>query len=468
MDAGLGHPKNIPWTQKAFANAAGISPNTPASWLRPDGARELKSKSFEKVFSTFFPLERDALTEPARELRRVFNEANKTAKSIKLALDEKRFSELDVWNAVMRTKNGEFLSVVRGMSNAKGVRFEGFAPGELALTETDEQFFLEIPTTLRSKVESGEINYDIHADGAREFSDTCLESVHDQLPGFDLLGAISKYSELYASRVVEAFESDRVTQKPYNKPKYGVRSVTSHIPANKDETTAGEVHLYRTDFFSHWVISQTFKDMQKQHPEWLTDMSKFPTLSVNGKEVYFPHLTMGIGLNCFIICQPEYGARTTCFTRLGNASSQPRQHNRLHVPVNEGLNTEDYDEERHEVSLNFWWKRMIREELGGDLDLDRFEFEALSVFLDTTVGELGVLGVIVTDYTVAELDVARTKTARDLGREFVGSLIEIPATEVDLIEFVISQPNSVQDFVTYTPHLIDMIVRRRIFQSGKF
>jgi len=110
--------------------------------------------------------------------------------------------------------------------------------------------------------------------------------------------------------------------------------------------------------------------------------------------------------------------------------------------------------------VDIWWKRGIIEELGDAVDLDRFEFEALNVFIANTVGEFGVFGILKTDYSVGDLSEIRNKTSRDRAREFRGELIDVPANPADIINFALGQRNSVNAFVSYTPHLIDMLLLR--------
>lgn len=357
LEKGFGRDDGKKWTHGKFADACGIKLATFSSWTRLSKPYHPDPDAFELIYKTFFPYARDHTSGSATELRRTYNEVTLTKKRRQTELsvvELEKFSQIHVWDSVMKTKSGEFESVVVGNSKAKDLKFGGFAPDELQLIDTGKRFFLKVPDVLRSKVLAGDIDYEIHEPDGLEFPDRSLAQVQDDLHGFDLIGCVSKYAELYANRVVSAFQSETAKHKPYNKPKFGVTSITSHIPSTADETTACEIRLYETDYFTNWVFSQVFKELRQQRPGLVSDLDNYPTLSVAQRDVFFPQLAPSLGLNCFIVSKPPVGQPHLCFTRLHNASSNAIQHNRLHVPVNEGLNTEDRTQNGKNVSVQSW------------------------------------------------------------------------------------------------------------------
>ena len=460
MNAGLGNPDKIAWTQAALAAAAGVGDNTIGRWLSRKPTLP-SPPQFKLVFEALFT-NREARAAPeAKALLSAF-ETVRSAKNLKPvsanAADQPAFSLRQVWNAVLKTRVGEFENIAVGGSKSPDPGMSGYAAGELQLVDSGESFILPVPETLRSTIVSGDIPYDLHGEGA-EISDAALSDVVKALPGYDLLSQIDKHAQAYAQRVIAAFGSPLVTTKPYNKKKFGVRSCHSYTIPGEAERVGTRFELFQTDYFTNWVMSRVLDDLRLEHPDWLAEGSRFPALSVGTSQVYVPQLACALSLACFVIAQPPLESPSLCFTRLARASKNRVQHGKLHIPLNEALNLDYMDDDTDKPSLGLWWQRMVVEEIGYGADVDRFRFKPISVFLDSAVHEFSIFGIITTDYSVDELNQMRNTTSGDRPLEFQGDLIDVPASEPALIQFALGQRRSISEFVTYTPHLIDHLLQ---------
>ncbi|MFT6658552.1 hypothetical protein [Maritalea sp.] len=462
LNAGQGN-KGDKWTNAAFAKATGIGADAIGK-IRSQGQIP-HAATYKKIADVFFLKKNEMNDIDAKAaLHNAWLEVQDSDANRKTAvarIDAESFSLNDVWHQVLRIKTNEFSVPISGASKSSNVNYGGFASDELRLFLGDNKFFIPFTDELVNLVKSKKIKYQINHTGV-DFEDSPLSKCASLADEFDIQGAIEKYRKIYSDLVIAEFASTK-THKPYNMKKLGVWNLTSYIPIDRDETTAATVELYETDYFTNWIMSQVYADIRRKVPYWLDEMTEYPTLEIGNRQFHLPHLTPSIGLNCFIICKPKNGVPKICFTRLKNESSNGIQHGKLHLPVNEGLNHEDIPHGTTDVDLTVWWKRMVAEELGADLNTDKFEFEASNVFVDHTVGEFGVLGILTTEYSVEELNNFRT-SARDGGREFKGSLIGVAATEFDLISWVLGQDNSVNSFVSYTPNLIDILVGKRVLK----
>jgi len=451
------------WTNVAFAEKSGIDDKTISEYRNSD--RVPNKSNFDKIQKVLFPNRVNRKdSELAGRFHKAWLAAKESARKSKTAvarIDLKAYSMRDMWKQMMRLKSNEFSTPVVGASDLSKVRFGGFANDELTLVHTNRKFFIPLTDELITRILDGEISYDINSEG-KDFDECPISQLIPYINKFDIEDRIEHYRKLYAKRIIEAFTST-ARYKPYNKKKLGVWNVSSHIPHDRDETTAATIETYETDYFTNWIMSHVLYDMRKEIPDWLDDLREYPSLNIDGKRIHLPQLTPSLGLNCVIISNTTIGTPKTCFSKLADGSSNDIQHQKVHLPVNEGLNIEDVDPNTGKPSIEIWWKRMLKEEMGADLKLNRFEFEAINVFIDHTVGEFGVFGVLTTDYSIGELNDIRNG-ARDAGREFHKGLIEVAATEYDVLDFVLDQPNSINSFVSYTPHLINTLVEKRILE----
>tara|TARA_R110002095_G_scaffold191909_1_gene169620 strand:- start:949 stop:2403 length:1455 start_codon:yes stop_codon:yes gene_type:complete len=462
MIAGHGNSALKEWSSAALAEAIDVDEKTIRSYQKDTIPRR---DNFVKLTRAFFP-SRDAKRhkEILERFERLWHEArisrNKQSEITGRA-QVKNYALLDVWGQVMRTKLDDFSVPVLGRSSDEEGGISGFAADELKIKLTDRKFFIPPTNDLLSLIKSGEIDYEINDDGS-DFEDAPISQCVPLATEFDIAAAIEKYRRAYSSLLINEFKSPK-RHKPYNKKKLGVWSVASHIPSHKEETTAATIELYDTDYFTNWIMSKVLQDMRLMVPHWLHDMSEFPTITAGSSTVHLPHLTPSIGLNCVIISQTDNGGAKICFRRLKSASSNSVQHGKLHVPVNEGLNHEDLDHQTSIVDIDKWWQRMLKEEIGSELNMDRFKFRAVNIFLDHKVQEFGLFGVLTTDYSIEALD-GFTSTGRDSDREFRKRFVEVSANEYDVINFMLDQPKSIHSFVTYTPHLIDILIKDRVIE----
>ncbi len=427
----------------------------------------ISDKNFALFEAAFFPIG----SESDSELKRAFQAArdmdaleDRKFASIASDLNARSYSLSQLWDRVIQTDRDSVSFPILGRHPSQ--RLGGFDPSEVTFELTDQKFFIAYPETLKKAVKEG-LPYDLHPESPDYFSFR-PEELFNRIPSFGAVGLsdldvcqlVERFTEDYAQRVISAFKGPG-RHKPYNKKKYGVSKVESQVSTGEHETSGALISLYCTDYFTNWVMSRIYDEVVRSNQNFLKNFENFPYMTINNERAHLPFLTPSIGLNCIVCCSGNKSDKRLIFARTNKTASNFSQHNRLHLPVNEGMNTDDFDERIGRPSIDKLYRRMLDEELGTGL-YDRGLYETLSIFIDKNHGEFGIFGFIELDMTVAEVRMARERTAPDQEREFVDDLIDIPANAGSLIQFVLDQPRSIRDFTSYSPHLIDQVIRRGI------
>lgn len=464
MSHGVGNGGDY-WTRIQLMDETGISDKTINSYEK--GKTFPDSKNKQALLCAFFPTMKDKSSVPGKRFLRAWTvERNRReeARAGAAEVNNINFSLRNMWVEVLKTSSDSFDTLVTGSST--NTKLGGFAVDQVVIKSTKRQFFIQYPERLREAVEAvgpDKIAYDLHASKPEYLGNDFTEYARHFPEGF-LADRIKFHSEIYAEKILQSFGGEG-QNKPYNKLKFGVYSVSSRKTTGEEECDVAEIDVYVTDYFTNWTISQVYKDIRALGLSFLKSFDMYPSFQADAGPVHLPILAPSIGLNCVIITKETGNERRMTFAQLQQSSSNFIQHNKIHLPVNEGMNLEDLIPNSDSVSLQSLYKRMLEEEIGAGFYDHCTYYETLDIFVDKGVGEVGILGVIETDLSVGELNEFR-KSARDGKREFVGpNLIDIPATEAAIINFCMKQPTSINGFVTYTPHLLQLLFRRQVFEK---
>lgn len=457
MEAGDGNG-GVRWTAAKLAEAAKLTPRTITAYRTGESYPD--KERLDRLSHALFPSKHLQQSSAFFDLRRAWALEREKKKAEKARLGratEKSYSLIDVWRHVIATRADEVIVPISGASLTS--RYGGFGEREIIFHNTGRRFFLPYPSALKEAAEKSRIHYDFHTDNGEYLGEElgCFSAAFPE--GF-LRAALEKHAQVYAQHIIADFESSRAA-KPYNKLKFGVYRMSEFITPGKDESVSAEIELYITDYFTNWVISRVFEDLKRLNLARFREFQTYPRFIHGIEEWHLPIMATSLGLNCFIVSRPTGELPRLAFTRLARSSSNAIQHEKLHVTVNEGMNLEECSPETGEPLMERFWRRMVAEELGAGIS-DQAHFEALDIFVDKTVGEVGIFGVITTDLPISQLDELREKTARDRVREFRGGLESVVCDDAALIKFVLGQPRSINSFTSYTPHLIDIMLTREI------
>lgn len=463
MEAGHGLKDRQPgegWTTDELALELGVTRNTVSNWRNGTVPSDTNFKDLLKLVAPRGRRNAAAVRSRLEIAFRHSNEAKRKLDDIEKEFSRKVYSRRDLWNAALSAVRKNFTALAWG--GRLSSRLVGFQPQELILKSNRTSFFVPPSDELLSAAQSGCVQYDIHTDSLKLFNEEY--DLNGPFPAGLVNELIERHRLIVSDQILSKFQSATVREKPYNKKKFGVWSIEEFVPTGRLETGACKIVLYDTDFFTKTVMARVYRQLRIEYPKAFADMSRYPTLTI-GDQIYpCPHFSASIGLNCFVISVAQEAMTEVILTRTASSASNEMQHGRFHLAVNEGIVQEDCPHESDEVDLPSVVERGFMEELGA-VNPERLNSFFTDVFLDNPSGEIGILAVVTCDEDRSHLNALRDNSARDKRREFTGTLQGVPCSRLAMVDFILDQPDGINAFTSYFPHLVDILISRGAFSK---